>query len=192
MEKLGQLLEILIKFIFAMFSTVACIFVVKNAFSMLSFFNLKEVDDALFYKILGNTQIGKVYNSMGVVIGLNMYSIICGILAFIINIEWICVAFLIIFIGLLTSYFIFIKWKLIKAYLKMCLALMISYIVKYLIVLLFLAILNDNSMEGFYLAFKVGAVFYFLISLIELFILSLWILKFFINIYSDIRQLTIV
>ena len=52
-----------------------------------------------------------------------------------------------------------------------------------------LAIFNNYSMDGFYLALKVGTVFYLIFSVVEIFVLSLWVLKFFVNVYDDVKTL---
>lgn len=189
MEKFGQILEIIIKTIFAAFSIVAVVFLVKNVIFMLMFFKLDGTNEAMFYNVFSNTFIGKVYNTMGAVIDINAMIILRGIVSYFLNLEVICCIFIMLIINLLVLYFIFIKWALLKTYLKMSGIVIASYIFKHAFILLFLAIFNDYSLENVCLALKVGSIFYLLLSIIEFIIFMLWIIKFMVNIVFDIKYL---
>ena len=93
MERTGHLIEFIIKIIFAIFSVIAVIFVVRNCALMFGFFTVTNEDSLVFYKTLGETHVGKIYNSFGSFNEINLSIIHQGFVAFITNMDFICYIF---------------------------------------------------------------------------------------------------
>ena len=189
MEKTGQKLELLIKGITAIFGIIAIIFIVRNCISMTGFWFVKDENDVIFYHTLQNTHVGKVYNSLGVINDVNLNVIKLGFVSFITNIDWICYVFLFITILLLIAFFTFPKWEFVGHYLRHSLYLFFAYLSKYMFVLIFLGLFFDGTESSVYLSMKVSTISYFVFSFIEMFILSLWIVKFILNLPYDLKSL---
>ena len=189
MERTGHLIEFIIKIIFAIFSVIAVIFVVRNCALMFGFFTVTNEDSLVFYKTLSETHVGKIYNSFGSFNEINLSIIHQGFVAFITNMDFICYVFVFLLIALLIVFFTFPKWDMVKSYIKISLYILLAYLAKYVFILLALAICFDGSETSVYLSLKIGTIFYYIISFAEMFLLSLLICKFVLNLKSDIRYI---
>lgn len=189
MERTGHLIEFIIKIIFAIFSAIAIVFVVRNCTFMFGFLTVTNEDSLVFYKTLSETHIGKIYNSFGSLNEINFSIILKGFVSFITNMDFICYVYVFLLIALLIVFFTFPKWDMVKSYIKISLYILLSYLAKYVFILLALAICFDGSEPSVYLSLKIGTIFYYIISFIEMFLLSLLICKFVLNLKSDIRYI---
>lgn len=187
MEKKAQLYEIIIKLSFAIFSFFSAIFVVKNAIFMLPLYNSFSCNETQLYSLIYNTPIGNILNDIGPVTYFSFSLIIKGLIAFLNNIEWIGVIFLFMLIILLLLRFMFINWTLVKQYLKLSLILVGLYVLKFALFGILFAIFYRGGERTMALGFVVGTSAFLLVSICQLFILSLWIIKFIFNIVSDIK-----
>ena len=187
MEKKAQLYEIIIKFTFAICAFVSAIFVVKNVIFMLPLYKSFSCDINGLYALIYNTPFGDILNDIGIVKDLSFTVIYKGFVAFLANIEWIGLVFLLLTIALLCLRFMFPKWVLVKQYLYMSLINILLYILKFgLFALAFLIIFKDGP-RTVSLSFIVGTSLFILISFFQLIVLSLWIIKFIFNIVSDVK-----
>ena len=59
MEKTGQIIEIIIKLVVAIFSIIAAVLVVRNCFSMFGFLTLGNDEEIKLYDVLSKTQIAQ-------------------------------------------------------------------------------------------------------------------------------------
>ena len=118
MEKTGQIIEIIIKLVVAIFSIVAAVLVVRNCFSMFGFLTLGNNEEMKLYDVLSKTQIGKVFSDIGVFVDLNKTVIIIGFASFLNNLEFICIFYFVILLAILLLYFLFVKWSLLKNYIN--------------------------------------------------------------------------
>ena len=189
MEKTGRILELIIKFIFAIFSAISIVFVVRNSISMFGFLTVTNDNSAIFYATLNNTHIGKVYNSFTSLNEINLNIIHQGFVSFVSNMDVICYIFFALFVILLITYFAFMKWEIIKSYIKISCYLILTYLSKFVFILLMIAICFDGSEPSVYLALKIGTIFYYLFAMVEMFLLSLWIAKFILNLKDDFKSI---
>ena len=189
MEKTGQLMEIIIKLVVAIFSIIAAVLVVRNCFSMLGFLSIKPSEEIEFYDVLSKTQIGKIFSDIGVFVRLDLAIILKGLVSFLCNLEVVVILYFHLLVSLIGLYFVFIKWSLLKSYIKMFLIIGASYLLKYIFVLICLAIFNNNNMEGVILSIKIATILYIIVSSIEFVCILLLILKFITNIAGDIKYL---
>lgn len=189
MEKTGQLMEIIIKLVVAIFSIIAAVLVVRNCFSMLGFLSIKPSEEIEFYDVLSKTQIGKIFSDIGVFVRLDLAIILKGLVSFLCNLEVVVILYFHLLVSLIGLYFVFIKWSLLKSYIKMFLIIGASYLLKYIFVLICLAIFNNNNMEGIILSIKIATILYIIVSSIEFVCFLLLILKFITNIAGDIKYL---
>ena len=189
MDKIGNIIEFIIKSVFAFFSVIAIVFVVKNCAYMMGFFSVSEENDIMFYRTMQITHVGKIYNGIGVVNEINLRVISKGFIAFIINIDWICYVYIVLVLLLLIILFTFPKWTMVSSYLKLSGYTFILYILKYILVLFVLAITFDGTNSSVYLSMKISTVIYLIFSFLEMMIFSLWICKFVLNLKQDIKTL---
>ena len=178
MEKKSFLYELIIKFIYFLFAFVASVFVVKNIISIFPLFKSFQLDEIQLNDVILKTTFGKIYYDMGVVEYINLKTIFKAISAFFTNIEGIVIVFGIITIAMLLIYFIFTKWKLISYYLNKSNYLAMLYIWKHILFAVCILFFYRNSLSSLSLSFVLGTSIYLILSLIELFILSIWMIKF--------------
>lgn len=187
MEKKAQLYEIIIKLSFAIFSFFSAIFVVKNAIFMFPLYRSFSYSETKLYSLIYNTPIGDILNDIGPVTHFSFDVIIKGFVAFLSNVEWIGILFLLMLIVLLLLRFMFINWTLIKQYLKLSLILIGLYILKFALFGILFAIFYKDGARTMALGFVVGTSAFLLVSIAQLFVLSLWIIKFIFNIVNDVK-----
>ena len=186
MEKKAQLYEIIIKSCFALFSFIAAIFIIKNMLSMFPLYTSFSSDQLGLFELIYNTHIGEILKDIGPVHTINFKLILKGFACFLLNLEWIASLFLLLTLALLVLKFIFIKWSLVGNYLKLSGLLILAYVLKYLMFLLCFALFYKGGESSLALSFVIGTSLYLLLSLGQLIILSLWIIKFIFNIVGDI------
>ena len=190
MDRKTILFETIIKTVFFVFSIIAAVFVVKNIISMFPLYSINKTDEIEIFDAISKTHIGKIFDNIGASSFINNEIIHKALVSFVYNVETICIIFLIITLSLLFVFFIFPKWKLIASYLKLSAVLILSYISKYLLFALCFLIFYKNTLPSFFITINVGTTLYLIICLIQLFILSLWIIKFIFNILGDIKSYT--
>ena len=187
MEKKAQLYEIIIKLSFALFSFIAAIFVMKNVLYILPLFKTSSLEEFEILGLIYKTPIGNILKDIGTVNTINVAVLFKGFMSFLSHLEWISVIFLLMMIVLLMFRFIFIKWSLVKDYLHLSLYEILFFILKYICFGLSFAIFYKGGADGMSLACIVGSILFIIFSLAQIFILSLWIIKFIFNIVSDLK-----
>lgn len=187
MEKKGIVIEIILKFLFAAFSFIAAIFVVKNIISMSNLLKSFSYDEIELYDAVNSTHLGLIFNDIGVFLKIDGTTIFKVLTSFIANIEWIGIIFLLLSIGVSIVYFIFIKWKVFETYLKMSGLLILCYILKYILFACSILLFFKDNLASLSLALVIGTIIYIIISLFELILFVLWMLKFILNIVGDIK-----
>ena len=187
MEKKAQLYEIIIKLSFALFSFIAAIFVMKNVLYILPLFKTSSLEEFEILGLIYKTPIGNILKDIGTVNTINVAVLFKGFMSFLSHLEWISVFFLLMMIVLLMFRFIFIKWSLVKDYLHLSLYEILFFILKYICFGLSFAIFYKGGADGMSLACIVGSILFIIFSLAQIFILSLWIIKFIFNIVSDLK-----
>lgn len=187
MEKKAQLYEIIIKLTFAVISFVAAIFVVKNIISMLPLFKSLSCSEKEIYELIYQTNIGNILNEIGIVSNFNFLLLVKGFVAFLKQTNLLAILFLVIIIATLLLHFIFIKWKLLSSYLKISALIILSYILKYLSFAALFGLIYKYSTYTLALSLTIGNVFYLIFSIFELFLFSLYIVRFVLNISGDIK-----
>ena len=187
MEKKAQLYEIIIKLVFAVVAFVCAVFVVKNAIFMFPLYSSFSCNEKQLYELIYNTQFGGILNDIGVITRFSFITIIKGFVGFLNNVEWIGIIFLLLTIGLTLLRFIFINWTLVRQYLKLAMMSIVLYIIKLALFGIAFAICYKDGIRTISLGFVVGTSFYLLTCIAQLFVFSLWIIKFIFNISSDIN-----
>ena len=187
MEKKAQLYEIIIKLSFALFSFIAAIFVVKNVLYILPLFKTTSLEEFEILGLIYKTPTGNILKDIGTVNTINVAVLFKGFMSFLSHLEWISVIFLIMMIVLLVFRFIFIKWSLVKDYLHLSLYEILFFILKYICFGLSFAIFYKGGADGMSLACIIGSILFIIFSLAQIFILSLWIIKFIFYIVSDLK-----
>ena len=188
MEKHKIIYELIIKFIYFIFSIIASVFVVKNIISFITIYNVNVVDEADFYGIIGKTHIGKIFNDIGGYIAIDGNIVSKTLLSFINNIEIIAIIFLIMTILLALLYFVFTNWRLVSSYLKLSFISIGLYLIKYILYGLCILVFFKDSYPSLALALNIANSLYMIICLLQLFVFSLWIIKFLFNILSDVKS----
>ncbi len=187
MEKKAQLYEIIIKLSFAVFSFIAAIFVVKNVLHMLPLFKTSSLEEFEILGLIYKTPVGSILKDIGTASTINVEILFKGFLSFLSHLEWISVIFLGMFIVLLLLRFVFLKWSSVKDYLHLSLYEILFFVLKFICVGLSFAIFYKGGANGMSLACIVGSIFFIIFSIAQLFILSLWLLKFIFNIVNDLK-----
>ncbi len=187
MERKGQLIEIIIKSVYFIFSIIAAVFIVKNIISMIPLYRSFQFSEQEMYNFILKTPFGIIYKDIGNVELIDSSIVSRAIVAFIKNIHWGGIIFLIITLIMLFTYFMFIKWQLVGTYLKLSSYLILAHLAKYILFALSILIFFKDDMASFSLSMIIGTSLYLILSLVELFILSLFIIKFILNIANDIK-----
>lgn len=189
MERKGQLIEIIIKSVYFLFSIIAAVFIVKNIISMFPLYKSFQLNEQEMYTFILKTPFGCIYKDIGHVEMIDSNIVSKAILAFIKNIHWCGIIFLTITLIMLFTYFMFIKWQLVGTYLKLSSYLIFAYIAKYILFALSILIFFKDDMNSFALSIIIGTSLYLILSLVEVFILSLFIIKFILNIAFDLKTI---
>lgn len=187
MEKKGQLYEIIIKLTYALISFIAAIFVIKNMLSMAPLFKSFSYQEFELVGLIHKTPFKSILKDIGTIDSVNVEILIKGFFSFLSSLEWISIVFLILFVCLLILYFTFIKWSLVKDYLFLSALEILFFLLKYILFGLSFAIFYKGGGESMALSFIIGTILFYVFSLAQLFILSLWIIKFIFNIGSDLK-----
>lgn len=188
MERKGLLFEIIIKGIYFIFSIIASVFVVKNIISFFTLYQANIVEESELYAIVGNTHIGKIFSDIGGFMAIDGNIIKKALISFVNNIEGIAIVFLVMTLILTLIYFVFIKWNLISSYLKLSFIVIGLYLLKYVLFGLCILLFFKDSYPSLVIALNVGTSFYLIICLAQLFVFSLWIIKFIFNILADLKS----
>lgn len=187
MEKKAQLYEIIIKLSYALLAFISAVFVVKNAIFMLPLYKSFSCSETQLYSLIYNTPFGNILNDVGVVTTLSFDVFVKGFVGFLSNVEWIGVVFLFMTIGLMLLRFMFINWTLIRQYLKLSLIQIGLYILKFVLFGIIFALFYKDGTRTMSLAFIIGTSAFLIVSIAQVFVLSLWIIKFIFNIVNDIK-----
>jgi hypothetical protein len=192
MEKKGQLFEIIIKALFFIVAIVACIYLIKDVFTMFPLFSKlykDNVDFNLIYDALKNTHVRKIFDTVSLIGTDNKISISSYIYSFLVNLPFVSYVFLLLTVALSILYFVFIKWKLLKSYLVVCLSLVGLYVLKYIIFgLAILVSYQNESIRSIVIGLSIGNILYIVVCLFQFFFLSIMILKFIFNISDDLKS----
>ena len=128
MERVGLISEFIIKIIYGILAFIIGVFVVKNIVLMAPLFGVLKMDEVSMINALSNTKIGPVYESVEAYKQIDGKVVFNAIIAFITNLGWIEVAFLISNVILLFALFMFIRWKFISNYLKLSGLIILVYL----------------------------------------------------------------
>ena len=188
MERKGLLFEIIIKGIYFIFSIIAAVFVVKNIISFFTLYQANIVEESELYAIVGNTHIGKIFSDIGGFMTIDGNIVKKTLISFVNNIEGVAIAFLIMTLILTLLYFVFIKWNLIASYLKLSFITIGLYLLKYVLFGLCILLFFKDSYPSLVIALNVGTSLYLIDCLTQLFVFSLWIIKFIFNILVDLKS----
>ena len=188
MERKGLLFEIIVKGIYFVFSIIAAVFVVKNIISFFSLYQANTVNESELYAIVGNTHIGKIFSDIGGFMAIDGNIIKKALISFVNNIEGVAIVFLIMTLFLTLIYFVFIKWNLISSYLKLSFVSIGLYLLKYVFFGLCILIFFKDSYPSLVIALNIGTSLYLIVCMAQLFIFSLWIIKFIFNILADLKS----
>ena len=188
MERKGLLFEIIIKGIYFIFSIIAAVFVVKNIISFFTLYQANIVEESELYAIVGNTHIGKIFSDIGGFMTIDGNIVKKTLISFVNNIEGVAIAFLIMTLILTLLYFVFIKWNLIASYLKLSFITIGLYLLKYVLFGLCILLFFKDSYPSLVIALNVGTSLYLIDCLTQLFVFSLWIIKFIFNILIDLKS----
>ncbi|MBQ8206945.1 MAG: hypothetical protein IJZ77_05720 [Bacilli bacterium] len=188
MERKGLLFEIIVKGIYFVFSIIAAVFVVKNIISFFSLYQANTVNESELYAIVGNTHIGKIFSDIGGFMAIDGNIIKKALISFVNNIEGVAIVFLIMTLFLTLIYFVFIKWNLISSYLKLSFVSIGLYLLKYVFFGLCILMFFKDSYPSLVIALNIGTSLYLIVCVAQLFIFSLWIIKFIFNILADLKS----
>ena len=187
MEKKAQLYEILIKFSFALFSFICAIFVVENILFLLPLFKTSSLEEFEILGLIYKTPFGSLLKDIGTFNNVNVEILFKGFISFLSNLSWASIIFLFMFLSLLILRFVFIKWSLISDYITLSIYEILFFILKYISFGVSMAILYKGGATSMAAGCIVGSILFIVFSLAQLFILSLWIIKFIFNIVGDLK-----
>lgn len=187
MEKKGELIEFIIKLVYFIFSMIAFVFIVKNVITMFPLYRIYQYDEQEIYNAIYKTSFGPIVENMGVIEVIDSSMILNIILAFIKNLNWLEVVFLVLTMIMTFVFFLFIKWHFIETYLKLTGYLLFTYLGKYLFFALSILFFYKNDIASFSFSIIIGTSLYLILSIIELFIISLFIIKFILNLRMDLK-----
>ena len=188
MEKKGCLYEIVIKSTYFIIGVIGLILIINgliNIFPMLNSFSLQYSD---MHTLILNTEFAEAYKTFSYVDYFNGALIIEVLVSFIANLPIFSLLFLILTTTLGILYFVFVKWDLLRVYFKLSLIHIVLFLIKYIFFGLSLLIFYTSDIKSLATGLFVGTVCYIIISLIQIFLHSLWILKFILNIGEDIKE----
>ena len=189
MEKIGQISELAIKIVYGILAFIMSVFIVKNIILMFPLLGSMKLDENSLVQLISTTRIGPIYESIEAYHDVDNKLVSSVIVSFLSNIEWIAIVFLIITILMLFTLFMFIKWKLIASYLKLSGLIAACYLFKYILFGICFLIFFNDSFEGVTRSFLVGTIIYIIVSLFELFLCSLFIIKLVLNFSSDVKAI---
>lgn len=188
MEKQGYLYEIIIKALYLIVGIVGLITIFSNLINILPLLKSFSLDYSQMHMYIVETEFAPTYKALTSVDYLNGTVIAKVLMSFIVNLPIFSIFFLILtlFIGIIC--FLFIKWTLIRSYFKLSLVHIALFIIKYVMFGLLLLAFYSSDMKSLAMGLFIGTITYILISIVQIFLHSLWILKFIFNITDDIKE----
>lgn len=189
MEKKGQIIEMIIKMVLAIIAAVSIVTLVVEIVSMFSLFSAFSQDEEGMMTLIYNSPIGPIYKSMGMVDVINNDSINKALVGFASSISVYAIINLIAIIALLITNFIFIKWELLTNYLKMYGFIVFAFLLKYVLFGLQFVLFFKDDMKSVAISVVMGTIFFIFLALVEIFIFTLMILKFVLNVKKDMYEL---
>lgn len=188
MEKKGHLYEIIIKSIFLVVGIIGLILIFSNLIHILPLLNSFSLDYNQMHLYIIDTELAPAYKALTSVDYLNGSVIVKVLLSFVINLPIFSLLFLLLTLVMGIIYFLFVKWPLIRSYFKLSLVHIGLFIVKYVLFGLLLLAFYSSDMKSLAVGLFIGTITYILISLVQIFFHSLWVLKFIFNISDDIKE----
>ena len=188
MEKKGHLYEIIIKAIFLVVGIIGLILIFSNLIHILPLLNSFSLDYNQMHLYIVDTELAPAYKVLTSVDYLNGSVIVKVLLSFVINLPIFSLLFLLLTLVMGIIYFLFVKWPLIRSYFKLSLVHIGLFIVKYVLFGLLLLAFYSSDMKSLAVGLFIGTITYILISLVQIFLHSLWVLKFIFNISDDIKE----
>lgn len=189
MEKKGVISEFCIKIVFALFATIAIGFLIYDLIVAFPLFKALSTDEQSLYELINHTKFYQIYLDIGVVETLNKTIFFKIIVAFFSHFNFIEIIFLFLFFVLVFAYFIFIKWKFVLSYIKVSLLILMFHLFRFLINGANIYVLYNEEFVSLQKSIFIGNIFYVILEILEMFLLSLWIIKFIFNFEEDIKQI---
>ena len=187
MEKKGHLYEIIIKSIYLIVGIIGLIIILNGIVNIVPLFASFSLDYNQMQSAIMNTEFASSYKTLTSVDYFNSSLILKILLSFIANLSIFPYLFLVLTLLLSMLFFIFIKWPLVSSYFKISLMQICVFIGKYLLFGLSLLIFYNNDIKSLATGLFIGTIVYLLTSILQIFLHSLWILKFVLNISEDIK-----
>jgi hypothetical protein len=187
MEKKGHLYEIIIKSIYLIVGIIGLIIILNGIVNIVPLFASFSLDYNQMQSAIMNTEFAHAYKTLTSVDYFNSSLILKIFLSFIANLSIFPYLFLVLTLLLSILFFIFIKWPLVSSYFKISLMQICVFIGKYLLFGLSLLIFYNNDIKSLATGLFIGTIIYLLTSILQIFLHSLWILKFVLNITEDIK-----
>ncbi|MCI5744818.1 MAG: hypothetical protein MR270_00845 [Erysipelotrichaceae bacterium] len=190
MDKKRQIIDISIKNFFMLFAILLAIFIIKDLFFVFPLLSSLKQSEIEIYQLLSKTTFIDIFMDLDVVDIIDFKVISNCLVSFLSHLDSLKIFYLIVLAFFLFLFFIFIRYTLIENYLKHMGFIILFFVLKYILfgvsVLLFY---NFTYMiQG---GVFIGSILYILCALGELFFLSLWIIKFIVNITMDINGLKV-
>ena len=188
MEKRGHLYEIIIKSIYLVVGIIGLIVIINGIINIVPLLASFTLDYNQMHSAIMNTEFAQSYKALTSVDYFNSSLILKILLAFIANLSIFPYLFLILTLFVSILFFIFIKWPLVSSYFKISLMHICVFIGKYLLFGLSLLIFYNSDIKSLATGLFIGTIIYIIMSILQIFLHSLWILKFVLNITDDIKE----
>lgn len=156
---------------------------------MFPLYRIYQYDEQEIYNAIYKTPFGPIVENMGVIEVIDSSMVLNTLLAFIKNLKWLEIVFLVLTMIMTFVFFLFIKWHFIETYLKLTGYLLFTYLGKYLFFALSILFFYKDDIASFSFSIIIGTSLYLILSIIELFILSLFIIKFILNLRMDLKTI---
>lgn len=189
MEKRGMIIEIIIKSLLAIIALLSIVFIICDIVGIFPLFGVFKMDEDTLNIAILNSPIGPTFKNMGIVDSINGNVIKDAIISFIVNINGYVILNLSILIALLVTYFVFIRWDLILGYIKVYGFITLFFILKYVLFAFQFVLFYKDDLRSIAISIFIGNIMFILVSLIEIFCFSLFIMRFAFNIKKDLTEL---
>lgn len=190
MGKYQIIKELIIKFFAACISLICIIFVVENMISMFPLFQSMKMTESEIWNCIHQTRLGTLYNSMIVTDDTPIIKMVeQGLFSFFKNIQWFVIVFLCFVLVLFLLRFLNLDDDFVKKYLNIHRWIILIYISKYLFMVLGMAIFFRDSIRSVSIGLVFDTTISMVFDLLLIFFLSLFIIKFVLNISSDMKEI---
>lgn len=190
MEKNQIWKDFIIKFLAACLALICIVFLVGNMLSMFPLFRSLSLSESEIWNYIYQTRLGTLYNSMIVTDDTAILKMAeQGILSFLMNLQWYVLLFLCFVLFLLIFHFINPEDQLVRSYLKVQRFIILFYLLKYVFIVLGIAIFFRNSIRGVSIGLVFDTAFSTVFDLLLIGSFSLFIIKFVLNFMPDLKEM---